>query len=42
MRMMEALLLLSDLAAVQVLGLLFRKLSHFFLISFKIKCDKRY
>ena len=31
MRMMEALLLLFDLAAVQVLGLLFRKLSHFFL-----------
>ena len=31
MRMMEALLLLFDLVAVQVFGLLFRKLSHFFL-----------
>ena len=31
MRMMEALLLLSDLITAEAFGLQFRKLSHFFL-----------
>ena len=31
MRMMEALLLLSDLMTAEAFGLQFRKLSHFFL-----------